>query len=83
MSDSELKSALSEFLWAFEQVFHHDWAYTDDMLLPANGMIAEGGTFLAPGIDDEAEDWGHRALLREMRSLGIVSAKNGKAPKTT
>jgi hypothetical protein len=82
--DSDLKIALSEFAWAFEQVFHHDWAYTDDMLLPANGMIAAGGTFLEPGVEDESEDWGHRAmllaryrtLLAPMKSLGLVPAKN-------
>jgi hypothetical protein len=27
--------------------------------------VAIDGTFLSPGIDDEAEDWGHRGILLE------------------
>jgi hypothetical protein len=33
-------------------------------------IIAEGGTFLDPRVDDEIEDWGNRgALLRDYRRL--------------
>ena len=33
-------------------------------------IIAEGGTFLDPRVDDEIEDWGNRgALLRDFRRL--------------
>jgi hypothetical protein len=28
-------------------------------------IISEAGTFLAPDVDDEGEDWGHRGLLLE------------------
>jgi hypothetical protein len=33
-------------------------------------MIAEAGTFIHPGVDDEIEDWGHRGrLLAAYRAL--------------
>jgi len=81
MHDKELTVALSEFMWAFEQVFHHDWPYARVMLNPMNGMIAEDGTFLEPRVSDETDDWGYRAMLlaryRKLKALmdarGIVT----------
>jgi hypothetical protein len=67
MDDPELTIALAEFMWAFEQVFHHDWRYARVMLHPANvgRMISDDGTFLEPHVDDEVDDWGYRAMLLE------------------
>lgn len=81
VSDPELTTALSEFTWAFEQVFHHDWAYARAMLLPANGMIAPDGTFLEPRVEDEVDDWGYRAmLLQRYRKLRALMEARGITP---
>jgi hypothetical protein len=78
MGDPELTKAVAEFTRAFEQVFHHDWPYTLAMLLPANGMIAEDGTFLEPRVADEVEDWGYRAMLLERyRKLKALTDARG------
>lgn len=84
MDDPELTKAVAEFIWAFEQVFHHDWPYASAMLLPANGMIAEDGTFLEPRVADEGEDWGHRAILLERyRKLKALMETRGITPTRT
>jgi len=81
MHDRELQSALIEFMWAFETVFHHDWPYARVMLVPFNAMIDEDGTFLEPRVRDEAEDWGHRAMLLERyRRLKALMDAHGLAP---
>jgi hypothetical protein len=85
--DQELRAAIAEFVWAFEMVFHHDWRYAQSMLLPFNGMIAEGGTFIEPRVEDEEEDWGFRAILLEkyrklkgvMERRGIVAERDSGA----
>lgn len=84
MQDRELSDAYREFLWAFEMVFHHDWEYAHVMLWPVNAMIGEGGTFLEPRVDDEASDWGYRAILLERyRKLRALMAARGNAPRET
>lgn len=41
--------------------------------LEAVYYISPEGTFLKPNVDDEANDWGHRAtLLNEYRKLKIL-----------
>lgn len=79
--DTELKDALAKFVDAFEQVFDKDWTYTKENLgiwdRPADNddedsitFISSDGTFLNPKVDDETENWGHRAmLLNEYRRL--------------
>jgi hypothetical protein len=84
MDDPELTKAVAEFMWAFEQVFHHDWGYAQAMLLPANGMIAENGTFLEPRVADEVDDWGYRAMLLERyRKLKALMEARGISPAQT
>jgi hypothetical protein len=84
MDDPELTKAVAEFTWAFEQVFHHDWPYARAMLLPANGMIAEDGTFLEPRVADEVDDWGYRAMLLERyRKLKALMDARGIVPART
>jgi hypothetical protein len=79
--DRELHDAMTEFLWAFETVFHHDWEYALTMLHPFNEMIGEGGTFLEPRVKDEASDWGNRALLlRRYRNLKALMEARGLVP---
>jgi hypothetical protein len=63
---ADLNRALTEFLGAFEVMFHYDWEYTASMI---------GGqhpSFLKPGLTEEGEssDWGARgALLAKYRKL--------------
>lgn len=70
--DAELKETLTKFIDAFEQVFDKDWAYTKENLgIPGNSaddensipFISYNGTFINPEVDDETENWGHRAIL--------------------
>ncbi|MBK7573415.1 MAG: hypothetical protein IPI10_18100 [Bacteroidetes bacterium] len=84
--DTELKDALAKFVDAFEQVFDNDWRYTKENLgirdRPAENddedsipFISRDGTFLNPKVEDETENWGHRAkLLNEYRRLKILLA---------
>ncbi|MEK6233608.1 MAG: hypothetical protein N2C14_02765 [Planctomycetales bacterium] len=61
MKRDELETAVAEFAWSVEELFDRDWQYTEHMF-PA---IGDGGTFLDPNLDDEAEDWGNRAIFLE------------------
>ena len=68
----EFRRALTEFVGAFEVVFHYDWQYTTCMI------GGEDPTFLRPGLsaEEESEDWGARgALLEKYRNL-IAAMKN-------
>ena len=78
-----LKEALAKFVDAFEQVFDKDWAYTkqnlgiwdrpsgidDEDSIP---FISTKGTFLNPKVEDETENWGHRAMLLNEYRTTIV-----------
>lgn len=77
MEDREIGSALAEFMWAFEMVFHHDWDYAQTMLWSVNEMIGEGGTFLEPRVRNEWEDWTHRGMLlaRHRRLVALMEAR--------
>ena len=80
-TDAELSTALAEFMYAFEQVFHYDWKYARSMLHPMNEMIAADGTFLEPHVKDESDDWGHRGMLLERyRKLRELMKARGIEP---
>lgn len=65
-SDHELRTAIAEFVGAFEVVFRYDWPYT----LSIFPYVEDGATFIEPGLEDEIEDWGARgALLEKYRKL--------------
>jgi hypothetical protein len=84
MPDDDLREALARFMGAFEEVFERDWEYARAMLSTANvdGFIAPDATFLNPGVEDEAEDWGARGeLLERYRELLRVMARHGIEPK--
>ena len=73
MNDPEFEKAVAEFVGAFEVVFRLDWKYTSMMI----GDEEEGCTFLAPGLEDEGEDWGARGvLLEKYRALVAIMKKN-------
>ena len=75
--DQELVAAMLRFVGAFQIVFQHDWDYTLIMI----GDEEEGPTFLAPGLEDESEDWGARgALLEAHRHLLKVMKERGLEP---
>jgi hypothetical protein len=72
--DEEFERAVSEFVGAFETVFHHDWDYAKLMI----GDEEEGCTFLEHGLADEVDDWGARgALLEKYRRLRAVMEARG------
>jgi hypothetical protein len=77
--DKSLEAAVGEFLFAFENVFHHDWDYARGMM--GEPFISAEGTFLVPRVADEDNDWGTRAaLLRRYRVLRRVMEEKGIAP---
>lgn len=62
----------ADFLELFEHVFEHDWDHSAHALNDESRpfFIAQGGTFLNPGVDDESSDWANRgALLEGYRDL--------------
>ena len=72
----DVMAAIRDFVASFEAVFGNDWQYARHpggdaeqaaaahaTGLEASPTIAEGATFLEPGVDDEVEDWGNRAVL--------------------
>ena len=80
MQDPELEQLVTDFLKAFEAVFGSDWTYTLGQLHPLNRphYIKENATFLEPNVEDEANDWGYRAMLLEKyRALKLLLAKRG------
>lgn len=77
MNNSDLNTALAEFVGAFEVVFRYDWEYTKVMI----GDEADGANFVEPGLSDESEDWGARgALLEKYRRLTEVMKRQGMEP---
>jgi len=77
MADEAIRTALAEFVGAFEVVFRYDWPYTKLMI----GDEAEGATFIEPGLDDETEDLGARgALLEKYRALVVAMKASGLEP---
>lgn len=80
MQDREFEQLVREFLKAFETVFGSDWTYTLGQLHPINRphYIKEGATFLEPDVEDEANDWGYRAMLLEKyRALKSLLSQRG------
>lgn len=86
--EKELHDTATKFIRAFEQVFDEDWTYTkqnlgiwekpthldDENSIP---FISNDGTFLNPKVDDETENWGHRAiLLDQYRALKKLLSDN-------
>ena len=68
----EIIAAAEGFLRAFELVFDQDWEYTLSNITgdARASVIAEGGTFILPGVSDEASNWANRAhLLAEYHRL--------------
>jgi len=73
LAPADFMLALAAFLERFEATFGDaDWPTTQDNLADAarGYFIAPGGTFLEPGVADEAANWGNRgALLAAYRAL--------------
>lgn len=67
-----IDGALRQFLWDFEGVFHQDsdFARTAIQNDPSGLLIDHDGTFLEPGVEDEANNWANRGnLLASYRAL--------------
>lgn len=73
---SELLRALELFVRMFELVFDNDWSMTQAALENPEHLIAEGGTFIRPLVDDEGNNWANRgSLLAAYRDLLACMAK--------
>jgi hypothetical protein len=76
-TDIELHTAIAEFVGAFEVVFRYDWTYTKGMI----GDEERGANFIAPGLEDESDNWGARgALLERYRKLVSLLKMRGIDP---
>jgi len=74
----DFQEALARFLDTFCLVFHVDWEMTQSCLARDSDklLIAEGGTFLTPKVEDESNNWGNRgSLLAAYRELLTVMKK--------
>jgi hypothetical protein len=81
-SDTAL-DALEDLARNMYAVFDNDWAFTRDMLNadPSPYTIAPDRTFLDPGVEDEANNWGNRgSLLAAYRRAVMVLKAHGRDP---
>jgi hypothetical protein len=75
---SEFEKRVIDFVTSFELVFGNDWDTTKGCITDPF-MIRENGTFLAPGVDDESNNWGNRGgLLASYRRLSEYMNNSGR-----
>ena len=66
---ADTHNLIRDFLDRFENVFSGDWEYTQGRVGDEN-FIYPHGTFLAPHVADESNNWGNRGgLLASYRAL--------------
>lgn len=71
-----LEDAISDFVQAFELVFDNDWWLTVDRCQDRL-FIEKNGTFLAPQVEDESNNWANRGhLLDSYRRLKLLMSEN-------
>lgn len=73
--------ALLELVDSLAAVFDNDWEFTSEQLHvhAEPWFIAQGGTFLRPGVDDESNNWmnrgsllaAYRRAVRVLRNRGV------------
>ena len=70
--DKELYDSAVEFMGSFERVFGNDWDHTRSSISVEDRRYIKG-TFLAPNVEDESNDWSNRGALlsayREFRKI--------------
>lgn len=72
-----LEDAVGDFIQSFELVFNNDWDFTADRCNDG-AYISKTGTFLAPEVADESNNWANRGnLLASYRSLKSLMKKQG------
>lgn len=72
-----LEDAVAAFIQSFEIVFHNDWDFTADRCNDGE-YISDTGTFLAPEVADESNNWANRGnLLANYRSLKSLMKEQG------
>lgn len=71
--DNDTIEKLKNFMEIFEVVFHNDWYVSKCHLETPELYISNDGTFLAPNVKDEANNWGNRgSLLSSYRELSLA-----------
>jgi len=72
-----LEKAAADFVSNFELVFDNDWSHTKESSGRERYLKATG-TFLAPDVEDESDDWSNRGnLLDAYRTLKTVLQTQG------
>ena len=72
-----LEDAVADFMQSFELVFHNDWELTVDRSRDEM-FIKKNGTFLAPEVEDESNNWANRgSLLASYRRLRFLMKEQG------
>jgi hypothetical protein len=82
--NEELLDAVVDFVEHFELVFDADWEVTQANIRNSEFLISERGTFVEPGVEDEANNWGNRGSLldsyRHLRALLDELGRGGPPP---
>lgn len=74
-----LLESIREFMHSFEAVFHVDWDTTRTVIEAADEtLISPHGSFLAPQVADESNNWANRgSLLARYRALLAALEREG------
>jgi len=68
MNKKALENQLADLVDRMELVLHFDWEFTKEALSGETQEQFIQNTFLQPGVEDEANNWGNRgSLLRSYR----------------
>jgi hypothetical protein len=69
----KIEDAARTLVGAMEAIFGYDWDFTREQMQDLRYLVADGGTFLEPGVSDESNNWGCRggflAAYRELADL--------------